>query len=531
VELLLARARAMAAEGRLADSHGDLLACIALVPAGATGLSVQLTTTCASVERLLGRHNEAHLRLLASLDRLPDATASDACALMIELALDALLRAEPDSVCDWAARALTVARELGDRPLTAGACAVLALGHAVGGRIAEARDVYRDAVALVTVIPDEELGARSEAAAYLASAATYLDLYDEAVAHAERALRLGRAAGHLHPTLLPALGAAHFMRGRLAEAAAILDAGVEAARLAGITQSTAWMLRNRAMLSTMAGDVDAAREMAEEALTLTQRLDESVLSAWAAMMAARASAMAGHSARAVEVLAPADGREPLHAVPGAWRGIGFEALAMAYADLGRHDDAARTVAEAEAHAASLGLPMAVAWAARAAAVVALSAGDAQRAAERALVSAEAADSVGVIVEAALARLLAGRALAAAGDDDGAAAELERAAETFEACGAIPHRDAAEQELRRLGRRVYRRTRPGAADGAGLAALTGRERQLAELVAERKTNQQIAAELFLSPKTVEAHLRNIFRKVDVTSRVELARAVERARREL
>jgi DNA-binding NarL/FixJ family response regulator len=45
--------------------------------------------------------------------------------------------------------------------------------------------------------------------------------------------------------------------------------------------------------------------------------------------------------------------------------------------------------------------------------------------------------------------------------------------------------------------------------------------------DRKTNTQIAAELYLSKKTVETHLRNIFRKVDVSSRVELARAVERA----
>jgi DNA-binding CsgD family transcriptional regulator len=56
-------------------------------------------------------------------------------------------------------------------------------------------------------------------------------------------------------------------------------------------------------------------------------------------------------------------------------------------------------------------------------------------------------------------------------------------------------------------------------------LTGRELEIARLVVDRKTNLQIAAELFLSHKTVETHLRNIFRKIGVGSRVELARAVE------
>jgi DNA-binding NarL/FixJ family response regulator len=53
--------------------------------------------------------------------------------------------------------------------------------------------------------------------------------------------------------------------------------------------------------------------------------------------------------------------------------------------------------------------------------------------------------------------------------------------------------------------------------------------VARLVVDRKTNGEIAAELFLSPKTVEAHLRNIFNKMGVATRVSLARAVERADR--
>jgi DNA-binding NarL/FixJ family response regulator len=61
----------------------------------------------------------------------------------------------------------------------------------------------------------------------------------------------------------------------------------------------------------------------------------------------------------------------------------------------------------------------------------------------------------------------------------------------------------------------------------MGSLTERELQVARLVVDRRTNPEIAAELFLSQKTVETHLRNIFHKMDVTSRVALARAVERA----
>jgi DNA-binding CsgD family transcriptional regulator len=58
-------------------------------------------------------------------------------------------------------------------------------------------------------------------------------------------------------------------------------------------------------------------------------------------------------------------------------------------------------------------------------------------------------------------------------------------------------------------------------------LTEREREVARLVVDRRTNAEIAEALFLSPKTIETHMRNMFRKLDVSSRADVARAVEQA----
>lgn len=59
----------------------------------------------------------------------------------------------------------------------------------------------------------------------------------------------------------------------------------------------------------------------------------------------------------------------------------------------------------------------------------------------------------------------------------------------------------------------------------LRALTQTERRVVGLVAEGLTNPQIARRLFVSPETVKTHLKNVFRKVGVTSRTELALIVK------
>ena len=66
--------------------------------------------------------------------------------------------------------------------------------------------------------------------------------------------------------------------------------------------------------------------------------------------------------------------------------------------------------------------------------------------------------------------------------------------------------------------------------SGSAALTETETQVAELVAAGKSNREIAAEIYMSPKTVEAHLSRIYRRLALRSRTELAARVLAEKRE-
>ena len=121
----------------------------------------------------------------------------------------------------------------------------------------------------------------------------------------------------------------------------------------------------------------------------------------------------------------------------------------------------------------------------------------------------------------------GRALAAAGDRQAARAALLEAESALDAFGALRRRSEAARELRRLGHRLLRPAHDASPGPLGpLAALTAREREIAELIADGRTNREVAEQLVLSPRTIEAHLRNIFGKLGVRSRMELARELQR-----
>jgi DNA-binding NarL/FixJ family response regulator len=229
------------------------------------------------------------------------------------------------------------------------------------------------------------------------------------------------------------------------------------------------------------------------------------------------------------LMVTAGGGADLRRIPGGWRASYLEALTRAWLALGRLEDARLAAESARGVADKVALPRSEAMARSAAAVVALHVGDAGLAVEEARAGIAAAEKASARVDAAMTRILLGRALAQLGDPTLAAAELERAAADFDTYGAPRYRDKAEHELRKLGRHISRRSSAAKTHGDGLGSLSGRELEVARLVLDRRTNPEIAADLFLSLKTVETHLRNIFRKLGVSSRVEVARMLERTAR--
>lgn len=127
-------------------------------------------------------------------------------------------------------------------------------------------------------------------------------------------------------------------------------------------------------------------------------------------------------------------------------------------------------------------------------------------------------SIGAVAYAGRADILAGRALARAGEPKAAIERLEQVHATLADCRAKGHRDDAARELRVLGCRPGRRGSARRAQTDGIGALTERERDVAELIVVGLTNRQIAERLVISEKTVESHVTRILAKLGVSSRV-------------
>jgi DNA-binding CsgD family transcriptional regulator len=119
------------------------------------------------------------------------------------------------------------------------------------------------------------------------------------------------------------------------------------------------------------------------------------------------------------------------------------------------------------------------------------------------------------VDLARAHLLYGEWLRRKRRRTDARTQLRRAHELFSNFGAEAFTERARVELEATGERARKRTVETLGD------LTPQEAQISRLVAQGHTNREIASQLFVSPSTVEYHLRKVFRKLNVASRTQLA----------
>jgi len=200
---------------------------------------------------------------------------------------------------------------------------------------------------------------------------------------------------------------------------------------------------------------------------------------------------------------------------------GLRWAAMFYA---RRDDRSGAHACAEALtriSSETGHPDALAALAHAIGERALADGDADVAAEQLGQALELHAGLDLPYERAEISLRAAVALAAAGERELALERLRGAYRTARRLGARPLAAEAAQEVGALGESVIKRLGRRAAAEANGGGLSGRELEVMRLVAVGHTNREIASRLFLSPRTVDMHVRNILRKLSCRSRVEAA----------
>jgi DNA-binding CsgD family transcriptional regulator len=300
---------------------------------------------------------------------------------------------------------------------------------------------------------------------------------------------------------------------RWAEAEAMFYEAIDLARESGQDAELGASLSRLALLEARMGKESDCRAHATEALELSARRGLGLSEVWALEalgdlefeLGRLESALANYEQQLAVIDARAIADVDLSPAPE---------LVEIYLRTGR-SDRAKEVADAYwRRAAAKGLPWSRSRAHRALALVA-----SDDTFEADFVDALADHGKTLdLFETARTRLAYGSRLRRSRQRIRARVELRAAIDAFDRLGADPWAELARIELAASGERARRRGE------SALRQLTPQELQVAMLLAERRTTREAAAALFLSPKTVEYHLRNIYRKLDVSTRDELIKAM-------
>jgi DNA-binding CsgD family transcriptional regulator len=294
-------------------------------------------------------------------------------------------------------------------------------------------------------------------------------------------------------------------------ARAHVEEGLEAALQSREDANEAVLHAARSLIDAHVGSVESARASAARALELDARLDVTAARVTATWALGLLELSLDRRAEAHERLDPliSDRRSAGIAEPGALRYVPDEIEALV--ELGCLNQAEELLAWFEERARTLDRASALATSARSRGLITAARGDTGAALahfERAVAEHE---RVAMPFERARTRLVQGSLQRRANRRRAARATLEEACTELERLGATIWAERARGELSRIAGRA-----PSADE------LTPSEQRVAQLVAEGRTNREVAAALFVTERTVETHLSHVYAKLGLRSRTELAR---------
>ena len=302
-------------------------------------------------------------------------------------------------------------------------------------------------------------------------------------------------------------------RATFAEGGRTADDAMERAEQMGGDHGLVIALTVRGLVAAYTGRVDQARADAHAAIEAAERFGAPLLADWPMMTLGFVSVSLGDYEQALTDLAPLvaafDQLTCTEIIKAGFVPDAVEAMVA----LGRGDEARPMIETLERNGSRLDRSWMLAIAARCRAMVLAAAGDvvaAERAAQQAMAEH---DRLAMPFERARTLLLLGQLQRRQRQKHGAAATLGESLKVFEMLGTPLWAERARGEL---GRTTFTRGR--------VHALTPSEQRVAELAASGMTNRDIAAALFVSAKTVEANLTQIYRKLDIRSRAELGRII-------
>ena len=476
-------------------------------------LMIEIDTLGGHIAMRRGAVLEGYRTLVAAAEAIEPHDRLKAIRILADAAISTFGAGNPNDMLAAAQRAIELLRP-GDPP-DAGIFAHVAYGALaiLAGRGDDGPRHLHESVPLFQQLPDDTTDPLVVMCAgvtglFLREAEAGRDLLDRALVQAR-----DRAPTAALPVVLFFLGRDAFATNRWPLARAMYE---DAMRVARETTQLTWLagpVAGLGWLDALEGRADDCRTDAAEGLQLAETLGMGLYKAWAMIALGMLELGLGHPDEALRHLSECEAflqeisiNDPdLSPAPDV-----VEALVR----LGRDSEARQVAARYEAAAAAKRQPFALARAARAQALVA----DDQHFTELFAVSLRHHDSTPDTFERARTELYFGERLRRTRKRVEARKHLRTALKAFDELGAAPWGERAMSELQASGETARVR------DERYRQQLTPQELQVALTLAEGTTTREAAARLYLSPKTVEYHLRHVYDKLEIRSREELRAAL-------